>query len=73
MSLFLKLELIIHGGINFVSYEIAFNDLFAGSYVELCEVYVVSEGFIVVVDWGLGEGMWLLFDNGLFFEFIEVD
>jgi len=71
VSLFPNLELITHGGINFAPYETAFNDLLAGSHAELREVYAASEGFIAVADRGSGEGMRLLLDNGLFFEFIE--
>ena len=73
VSLFPNLELITHGGINFAPYETAFNDLLAGSHAELREVYAASEGFIAVADQGSGEGMRLLVDNGLFFEFIEAD
>ena len=73
VSLFPNLELITHGGINFAPYETAFNDLLEGSHAELREVYAASEGFIAVADRGSGEGMRLLLDNGLFFEFIEAD
>jgi len=73
VSLFPNLELITHGGINFAPYETAFTDLLAGSHAELREVYAASEGFIAVADRGSGEGMRLLLDNGLFFEFIEAD
>ena len=73
VSLFPKLELITHGGINFAPYETAFNDMLEGSQAELREVYAASEGFIAVADRGSGEGMRLLLDNGLFFEFIEAD
>ena len=73
VSLFPNLELITHGGINFAPYETAFNDMLEGSHAELREVYAASEGFIAVADRGSGEGMRLLLDNGLFFEFIEAD
>lgn len=73
VSLFPDLELITHGGINFAPYAEAFHDLLAGSHAELREVYAASEGFIAVADRGPGEGMKLLLDNGLFFEFIEAD
>ncbi len=73
VSLFPKLELITHGGIDFAPYETAFNDLLAGSHAELREVYAASEGFIAVADRGSGEGMRLLLENGLFFEFVEAD
>ena len=73
VSLFPNLELITHGGVNFAPYETAFKDLLEGSHAELREVYAASEGFVAVADRGSGEGMRLLLDNGLFFEFIEAD
>ena len=73
VSLFPNLELITHGGINFAPYETAFNDLLAGSRAELREVYAASEGCIAVADRESGQGMRLLLDNGLFFEFIDAD
>lgn len=73
VALFPDLELITHGGINFEPYEPAFTDLLSGSRAELREVYAASEGFIAIADRGSGDGMRLLLDNGLFFEFIEAD
>ena len=73
VSLFPDLELITHGGINFAPYAEAFNELLAGSHAELREVYAASEGFIAVADRDPGQGMKLLLDNGLFYEFIKAD
>ena len=73
VSLFPDLELIAHGGINFEPYHDAFNDLLKGSHAELREAYAASEGFIAVADRSPGEGLKLLLDNGLFYEFIEAD
>ena len=73
VSLFPELELITHGGINFEPYQDAFNKLLEGSHAELREVYAASESFIAVADRGPGEGMRLLLDNGLFYEFIDAD
>lgn len=73
VSLFPQLELITHGGINFEPYQDAFNELLEGSHAELREVYAASEGFIAVADRGPGDGMRLLLDNGLFYEFIDAD
>ena len=73
VSLFPDLELITHGGINFAPYAETFNDLLAGSHAELREVYAASEGFIAVADRDPGQGMKLVLDNGLFYEFIEAD
>ncbi len=73
VSLFPDLELITHGGINFEPYEDAFAELMSGSRAELREVYAASEGFIAVADRQYGQGLQLLVNNGLFFEFVEVD
>jgi len=73
VSLFPDLELIAHGGINFEPYHDAFTDLLEGSHAELREAYAASEGFIAVADRSPGEGLKLLLDNGLFYEFIEAD
>ena len=40
---------------------------------ETREVYPASEGFIAVADRGSGEGLRMLLDNGLFFEFVPVE
>lgn len=66
-------ELIVHGGVDFTPYRARFERLIAGSRAELREVYPASEGFIAVADRGTGEGLRLLADNGLFFEFVPVE
>ncbi|HUZ75871.1 MAG TPA: GH3 auxin-responsive promoter family protein [Stellaceae bacterium] len=71
-SYFPKLELLIHGGVNFAPYRRQFEDLLAGSHAELREVYAASEGFIAVADRGSGEGLRLIADNGIFYEFVPV-
>jgi hypothetical protein len=68
-----NLELLIHGGVNFAPYRSTFASLLEGSRAETREVYAASEGFIAVADRGDGEGLRLIVDNGLFFEFIPVE
>lgn len=70
---FPNLELLIHGGVNFAPYRAVFAERLAGSRAETREVYPASEGFIAFADRGDGEGLRLLVDNGLFFEFVPVD
>jgi hypothetical protein len=65
------LELIIHGGVGFAPYRDRFSWWLAGSRVETREVYPASEGFFAVADRGDGEGMRLLLDNGIFYEFVR--
>lgn len=70
---FPNLELIVHGGVNFAPYRAIYGDWLAGSHAETREVYVASEGFFAVADRGDGEGLRLITDNGLFYEFVPVD
>lgn len=71
--LFPDLELITHGGINFAPHRYRFEQMLQTSRAELREVYAASEAFIAVADRGPGEGMRLLIDNGVFYEFIPID
>lgn len=68
-----NLELLVHGGVNFVPYRARFEALLEGSHAEMREVYPASEGFIALADRGPGEGLRLLLDNGLFFEFVPAE
>lgn len=69
-ALFPNLELVVHGGVGFAPYADRFAAWTEGG-VALREVYPASEGFFAIADRGPGEGMRLILDNGLFFEFIE--
>lgn len=66
------LELIVHGGVNFSPYRERFRGLLEGTRAETREVYAASEGFIAAADRGDGDGMRLILDNGIFYEFIPV-
>ena len=68
-----ELELLVHGGISFEPYRARFADILAGSHAETREGYPASEGFIALQDKGPREGLRLLTDNGLFFEFVPVE
>ncbi|WP_029009810.1 GH3 family domain-containing protein [Azospirillum halopraeferens] len=65
-----NLELLVHGGVSFEPYAARFTRWLEGGRAELREVYPASEGFLAVADRGQGEGLRLLLDNGLFFEFV---
>ncbi len=71
VSLFPDLALIAHGGISFEPYEDRFQELLVGSEAELREVYAASEAFIAIADRAYRQGLKLLVDNGVFFEFVE--
>lgn len=72
-SFYPNLELLIHGGVNFTPYRKAFDAWLEGGHAELREVYPASEGFIAIADRGSGEGMRMLLDNGIFYEFVPLD
>jgi hypothetical protein len=65
-----KLELLIHGGVAFGPYARRFDRLLEGSQARLQEVYPASEGFFAIQDRGRADGMRLIVDNGIFYEFV---
>jgi hypothetical protein len=69
---FPHLELIVHGGVNFAPYRQRFAEWLDGGHAELREVYAASEGFVAVADRTPGEGMRLVLDHGIFYEFVPV-
>lgn len=70
---FPNLELLVHGGVSFAPYRPLFRDLLRGSHAETREVYPASEGFMALADRGDGEGLRLMLDTGLFFEFVPLE
>jgi hypothetical protein len=69
-GLFPRLELIVHGG-ALASCQAQFDRWLEGTAASCREVLAAPEGFIAVGDAGPGEGMRLMLDHGLFFEFIK--
>ena len=67
------LELLSHGGVAWAPYRDRFAALLEGSRAETREVYPASEGFFAIADRADGEGLRLLLDTGIFYEFIPVD
>ena len=67
-----NLELFAHGGVNFAPYQAQFRALFPGDQVVFLENYNASEGFFAVQDRPESEGMLLLLDNGIYYEFIPM-
>ena len=68
-----NLELLSHGGVNSAPYRPQFEAWLEGSHAELREVYPASEGFIAMADRGPGEGLRMVLDRGLFYEFVPVE
>ncbi len=68
-----RLELLVYGGLDFKPYAGRFAELMEGSGADMREVYPASEGFIAIADRGQGEGLRLIIDNGVFFEFVPTE
>jgi len=68
-----NLELFAHGGVNFAPYEQQFRELMPGTQVTFMENYNASEGFFAVQDDPSIDGMLLLLNNGIYYEFIPLD
>lgn len=71
-DLFPNFTLYPYGGVNFKPYQNKFEELI-GRKVDVIELYPASEGFIAFQDSQKEEGMLLLVDNGMFYEFIPSD
>jgi hypothetical protein len=68
-EVFPHFNLLVYGGVNFEPYA---NNLFntIGKKVDTIETYPASEGFLAYQDSQKHEGMRLLLDSGIFFEFV---
>ena len=72
-ALFPNLELLVHGGVSFEPYREQFMSTLGNSLEKTREVYPASEGFIAIADQGYGDGLRLILDNGIFFEFVPLE
>ncbi len=72
-KLFPNLELFVHGGVKFDPYLKQYQHLLKGGHSEFREIYPASEGFFAVADRGYGEGMRLVLDHDIFYEFVPVE
>lgn len=66
-----SLELYLHGGVSFVPYKQQFEKLI-GAPINYLEMYNASEGFFAAQDDINEEGMLLMCDHGIFYEFMPV-
>lgn len=70
-DLFPNLEVIFHGGMSFAPYRQRFRELLSGRPgTETRELYAASEGFFASADRGDGEGLRMMTNSGIFFEFV---
>jgi GH3 auxin-responsive promoter len=72
-EVFPNFELYTHGGVSFEPYKEQFAKLLPDSKTQYREVYNASEGFFAVQAEKDDNGMLLLLDNGVYYEFIPMD
>ncbi len=72
ISLFPGFTLFVYGGVNFMPYENKFRRLI-GADVDSLEIFPASEGFLAFQDQFPGNGLLLIPDSGIFYEFIPLD
>jgi hypothetical protein len=66
-----SLELYMHGGVSFVPYRQQFEKL-VGKPINFLEMYNASEGFFAAQDSINSDGMLLMCEHGIFFEFMPL-
>lgn len=71
-DVFPDFSLFIYGGVNFEPYKAKLFDSI-GKTIDSIETYPASEGFIAYQDSQDNEGLLLLLNTGIFFEFIPVE
>jgi hypothetical protein len=71
-DLFPNFNLFVYGGVNFSPYKKKIFESI-GKPIHSIETYPASEGFIAYQDSQEQEGLLLLLDNGMFYEFIRTD
>ncbi len=64
-----NLSIYVHGGVSFTPYMKSFEKLLAHP-ITYIETYLASEGFMAYQSRPNSDGMQLVLDNGLFFEFV---
>lgn len=71
-ALFPNFKLFIYGGVNYEPYRAKFEELI-GRRVDSIELFPASEGFFAYQNSQKDEGMLLLLNSGIFYEFVRAD
>lgn len=71
-EVFPNFSLFVYGGVNYEPYRARFEELM-GKKIDTIELYPASEGFIAFQDSQHEDGLLLLVDGGIFYEFIPAD
>jgi len=72
LELWPNLELYMHGGVNFEPYRQQFEEIIPSDKMNYLEGYNASEGFFGIQDKNPSEGILLMLDYGIFYEFIPM-
>jgi hypothetical protein len=68
-----RLELFIHGGVNFAPYKEVYRQLIPSPEMHYLETYNASEGFFGIADdFGAGDDLLLMLDYGMYYEFLPL-
>lgn len=70
-NLFPNFSLMVTGGVNYTPYKKIINE-FINKKIDIIQIYSASEGFIAYQDNNKKEGLLLLLNNGIFYEFITL-
>lgn len=68
-----NLELFVHGGVSFTPYREQYKTLIPSENMNYMETYNASEGFFAIQDDLEDDGMLLMLDYGIFYEFIPLE
>ncbi|KMQ63708.1 hypothetical protein ACM40_02625 [Chryseobacterium sp. BLS98] len=71
-QIFPNLQLLVTGGVNYEPYRDKMNDLLGGK-VDIIQTFPASEGFFAFQDDYTKEGLLLLTNHGIFYEFIPLE
>lgn len=71
-QIFPNLQLIVTGGVNYEPYRDKMEDLLGGN-VDIIQTFPASEGFFAFQDDHTQEGLLLLTNHGIFYEFIPLE
>ncbi|MEY8758537.1 GH3 auxin-responsive promoter family protein [Chryseobacterium tongliaoense] len=71
-QLFPNLQLIVTGGVNYEPYRDKMEDLLGGN-VDIVQTFPASEGFFAFQDDYTKEGLLLLTNHGIFYEFVPLE
>ena len=71
-EVFPNFSLFVHGGVNYAPYRSNMEHLI-GAAIPSIETFPASEGFFAYQDGNDGEGLLLVVDNGIYYEFIPAE